>query len=78
MYVVVFGHVIFVINVGLSNTEKKVIELLLLNPNENALTLSNQIGIVKRTAERALKSLKDKGYIERQGSKRDGRWVVKK
>ena len=29
------------LNVGLSNTEKKVIELLLLNPNENVLTLNN-------------------------------------
>ena len=50
----------------------------MLNPNENALTLSNQIGVVKRTAERALKSLQDKGYIERQGSRRDGSWAVKK
>lgn len=66
------------LNVGLTKTEKKVIELLLLNSNENALTLSNQIGVVKRTVERALKSLQNKGYIERHGSKRDGSWIVKK
>jgi len=66
------------LNVGLNNTEKKILELLLLNPNENALSLSEAIGMTKRTSERALKSLQEKGFIERHGSKRDGYWIVKK
>lgn len=65
------------LNVGLNNTEKRVLELLLLNPNENALSLCEIIGVSKRTSERALKSLQEKGFIERQGSKRDGSWIVK-
>ena len=66
------------LNVGLNKTEKEVIEHLLLNANENAATLSTQIGVATRTVERALKSLQEKGYIVRQGSKRDGYWIVKK
>lgn len=46
--------------------------------NENALSLCEIIGVSKRTSERALKSLQEKGFIERQGSKRDGIWIVKK
>lgn len=34
-------------NVGLNNTEKRVLELLLLNPNENALSLCEIIGVSK-------------------------------
>ena len=60
------------LNVGLNNTEKRVLELLLLNPNENALSLCEIIGVSKRTSRRALKSLQEKGFIERQGTKRDG------
>ena len=66
------------LNVGLNNTEKKTLELLLLNPNENSLSLSEKIGVSKRTSERTLKSLQEKSFIERQGSKRDGYWIVKK
>lgn len=64
------------LNVGLNKTEKKVIELLIENPNLTSIELSEKIGVTKRTIERAFKSLQEKNMIERIGSKRDGNWIV--
>lgn len=63
-------------NVGLNSTQKKILKLLLDNPNLTAETLASLIGVSKRTAERNLSDLKQKGKIERIGSKRDGQWIV--
>lgn len=52
-------------NVGLNKTEKKVIELLIENPNLTSIELSEKIGVTKRTIERAFKSLQEKNMIER-------------
>ena len=57
-------------------TEKKILKLLLDNPNLTAETLASLIGVSKRTAERNLSDLQQKGKIERIGSKRDGQWIV--
>ena len=64
------------LNVSLNKTEKKVIELLIENPNLTSIELSEKIGVTKRTIERAFKSLQEKNIIERIGSKRDGNWIV--
>ena len=64
------------LNVGLNKTERKVIELLIENPNLTSIELSEKIGVTKRTIERAFKSLQEKNMIERIGSKRDGNWIV--
>ena len=63
-------------NVGLNKTEKRVIELLIENPNLTSIELSEKIGVTKRTIERTFKSLQEKKMIERIGSKRDGNWIV--
>ena len=64
------------LNVGLNKTEKKVIELLIENPNITSAELAEKIGVTKRTIERTFKSLQEKKMIERIGSKRDGNWIV--
>ena len=64
------------LNVGLNKTEKKVIELLIENPNMTSIELSEKNRCTKRTIERAFKSLQEKKMIERVGSKRDGNWIV--
>lgn len=53
--------------VNLNNVAKLILELIL---NDPALTLKISIAIdkTKGTAERYLKSLQEKGYIERSGS----------
>lgn len=64
------------LDVGLNVTEKKVINLLLENPSYNAGELAPIINVTKRTVERTFVSLQKKGFLERIGSKRDGRWMV--
>ena len=65
-----------VLNVVLNKTEKKVIELLIENPNITSAELAEKIGVTKRTIERTFKSLQEKKMIERIGSKRDGNGIV--
>ncbi len=64
------------LNVGLNKTEKAVLRLLIDNADRNADMIAAEIGVTKRTIERAFVSLQKKGKIERIGSKRDGKWVV--
>ena len=64
------------LNVGLNKTEKKIVSLLIENPDYNSDELASEIGVTKRTIERAFISLQNKKVIERIGSKRDGRWIV--
>ena len=66
------------LNVGLNKTEKKVIEILLENPNSTSAELSEQIKVTTRTIERAFNSLQEKNIIKRIGSKRDGYWIIVK
>ena len=63
-------------NVGLTKTEKKVIQFLIESSNLTSVELADKVGVTKRTIERALKSLQEKNIIERIGSKRDGSWIV--
>lgn len=63
-------------NVGLNATEKKVIRLLLRNSNETADSMATNIGVTKRTIERTLKRLQEKGILVRSGSKKAGSWIV--
>ena len=68
------------INVGinLNAMERKIIELILNDPTLTAEKLSIEINKTKRTAERYLKSLQEKEYIERSGSNKNGYWKVLK
>ena len=64
------------LNVALNKTEKKVIALLIENPELTSVKLAETVGVTKRTIERTFKSLQEKKMIERIGSKRDGIWIV--
>ena len=66
------------LNVGLNKTKKKVIGILLENPNSTSAELSEQIEVTTRTIERAFNSLQEKNIIKRIGSKRDGYWIIVK
>ena len=46
------------------------------NPQISAFNISLIIGKSKRTAERYIKSLQEKGYIIRDGSNKKGNWKV--
>ncbi|MPM16168.1 hypothetical protein SDC9_62544 [bioreactor metagenome] len=65
-------------NVVLNKTEQKILELLIEDPKQTAENLSKRINSTIRTAERTLKSLQEKNYLTRIGSRRDGHWIVKR
>ena len=64
--------------IGLNKTEAKVIDLLIENPNYTYEELAENIGVTKRTIERAFKTLQEKKLIERIGSNRKGSWIILK
>lgn len=66
------------VGVNLNKNERQIIELILNDPTLTAEKLSIEINKTKRTAERYLKSLQEKGYIERNGSDKNGYWKVLK
>lgn len=65
------------LNGGLNEADKKIIEYLRKKPESTITELTSQLGIKRRTVERAMKDLRDKDIIERKGSKKSGYWEVK-
>lgn len=66
------------VNVGVNKLEQTVLEEIIKNPQLNAENLSHLINKSKRTAERYIKSLQTKGYLERIGSDKNGHWKILK
>ena len=65
------------INVGINETQKKIIDLITSNPIITADELSDAVGITKRRIESNISQLKKAGLIEREGARKNGRWIVK-
>lgn len=66
------------VNVGvkLSEINREVLECIKENGEFNAEKIAEKIKRGKRTVERAIKSLKELGIIERNGSDKTGSWKV--
>lgn len=66
------------VNVGVkfSETEREVLECIKENGEFSAEQIAEKIKRGKHTVERAIKSLKEHGVIERVGSDKAGRWKV--
>ena len=63
----------------LSNTQKKMISLLLEDEWLSAVKIAKQLGLGNSTVEKNMKKLKEKGLLIRHGSPKNGYWeVVKK
>ena len=62
----------------LNKIEHKIILLLLREPTLTTDKIATFLRKTKRTAERYLKNLKEKGYIKREGTDKKGNWVVLK
>jgi len=63
--------------VDLSVNERKILEKLRSAPASTAKQIAADCGISAKTVTRLCKSLKEKGYIKREGSTR-GKWIVLK
>lgn len=62
--------------VELTSAENKVFISMKENPSFSAKEIAQKIGVSERTVQRHQNSLKKKGYIERDGSDRNGVWVI--
>lgn len=61
---------------SLSITESRIVDIIRKTPDISISSLSNYIGKDKSTIKRAIKNLKEKGYIKRVGSTRTGHWEI--
>ena len=64
------------INVGINNQEKEIINLILENNRITIAEVASALSLSQRQAERLFSSLKNKGFITRQGSSKKGYWIV--
>ena len=62
---------------SLTQNEMLVLQAIFQNSSSSAAKISSQTGISKPSVERALRSLKNKGRIRREGSTR-GKWIILK
>ena len=66
------------LNVTLNSTEMSTLAILKQKPDSSRGEIAEKISKTVRTVQRTLDSLKEKGYIERQGSKRNSLWKILK
>lgn len=66
------------LNVTLNGTEKAILLILKQKGDLTREEISGMVSKTVRTVQRALDSLKEKGYIERIGTKQKPIWIVKK
>lgn len=66
------------IDITLNATEKAVLEILKQKPDSSRDEIAGSISKSVRTVQRALDSLKEKGYVRRSGAKQCAKWEVLK
>lgn len=64
--------------VTLNGTERSVLAILKQKPDSSRDEIAERISKTVRTVQRALDSLRDKGYIRRVGSKQYPTWEILK
>ena len=61
----------------INDLQKRICYMMIANPNSSIRTIASEIGITDRHVKGNIKTLKELGLIERIGTTRKGRWVVK-
>lgn len=64
------------LDVTLNGTEMALLTILKQKPDSSREEIAERISKTVRTVQRSLDSLRNKGYIERKGSKRNASWIV--
>lgn len=67
-----------ILSVTLNGTEMAVLAILKQKPDSSRDEIADKISKTVRTVQRALDSLRDKGYIRRAGSKQNPVWQILK
>ena len=61
-----------------TEAEQKLLSLLLEDPAYTYAVLAEKLGVSRKTISSRIKSLKDKGVLQRVGSDTKGHWQIKK
>ena len=61
---------------NLSDKEQTVVHLIRRNPSMTVAEIAAAMGVSAKTVERAIKSLKEKEIVAREGAKRNGKWII--
>ena len=60
----------------MSDTQKKIVNLLLYDRQLSAAKIAEQLGMGSRSIEKNIKKLKELGILIRHGSPKNGYWEV--
>ena len=48
------------------------------NPTVTQVMLMEEFGLTRKQVQKIIKDLREEGLVERQGSNRSGKWIVKR
>ena len=66
------------VNADLTETEKRVLDAIKVDAHVTILKMAEKLGVSKITINRAVKGLKEKNLIQREGSAKTGKWIILK
>ncbi len=58
--------------------EQVIVELLIQNPHMTQMEIAEKLNLTRKQVQNVIKGLQETGIIEREGSNRNGKWIVKK
>lgn len=64
--------------VNLTASEQNVLQYISTHSQATIQNIADSIGRSKTTVDRAIRSLKKKGMLDRKGSDKTGEWLIKK
>lgn len=64
--------------INISDSDKKLIKLIMNNPRQSQKALGDQLKLSEATIKRMLNKMKKIGIIKREGSRRNGKWIIVK
>jgi ATP-dependent DNA helicase RecG len=65
------------LNGGLNETQQKIIVLISDNPAITTQAIADSLNLTRRKVDYHISQLKKSGIVEREGAKKNGRWIVK-
>lgn len=65
-------------NDGLSDNEKLIVNAMQLDSTVTVAKMVTLLGLPRTAIERAIKNLKERGILQREGSTKKGKWIILK
>ena len=60
----------------LDRNDDKILELMKENANISVSEISRRVELGTTTLTKRIRRLKEEGFVERKGSKKNGQWIV--